>query len=153
MLMTSTDVSKAQWDSDTLIFRYQSPAPLAMEWLSLAFSANNRLRFIDAPSHIPLKVVERLGKSKMECKCKEHRVEGCYEVKIQGMGWGQYSAEGVKIRGLVLDILDVFEEEGWTIYASVDQKVGGEGSGGGDTDTWHCCRPKGWVPGMPVYHN
>lgn len=133
VLMMSTDVSKVTWDTDTLIFRHQSPAPAACEWFSIAFSSSNRLRFIDAPASVYLPIVQRLGKNKVGIKCKEHRVEGCYEVKLAGLGWGSVNWDSAKLRLVLLDILEVMEEEGWTVYASIDQKVGGEREG--DTDT------------------
>jgi hypothetical protein len=151
VLMMSTDVSKSLWDTDTLIFRHQTPAPAKCEWFSVCFSSSNRLRFIDAPPSVYLPIVSSLNKWKIEVKCKESRVEGCYEVKLAGLGWGSVHAEQVKIKLALLDMLGVMEEEGWTVYASVDQKVGGEREG--DTDSWYCCRPMGWVKGAPVYHN
>ncbi|KAF2794556.1 hypothetical protein K505DRAFT_241875, partial [Melanomma pulvis-pyrius CBS 109.77] len=151
VLMVSTDISKMQWDTDTLIFRHQSPAPAPCEWFSVAFSSHNKIRFVDAPRDICMKIVERLGRRKVEVKCKEHKVEGCYEVKMSGLGWGLVSNEMMATRDMLLDMLECFEEGGWTVYASVDQKVGSQGEG--ETDTWHCCRPMGWTSGAPVYHN
>ncbi|KAF2005166.1 hypothetical protein P154DRAFT_518704 [Amniculicola lignicola CBS 123094] len=152
VLTMSTDVSKAQADTDTMIFRHQIPAPMRCEWFSLAFSGvgGNKIKLIDAPKEVSMRIVERLGKGKIQVSCKEHRVPGCYEIRLLGLGWSMMAGEMMKRRGVVLDLMECFEEEGWSVYASVDQKVGTENSG--DTDTWHCCRPVGWVKGGPVYH-
>jgi len=140
-----------QWDTDTLVFRHQSPPPAACEWFSVAFSSSSKIRFVDAPRDLCMKVVERLGKRKFELKCKEHSVEGCYEIKLSGMLWGLMSNEMMKTREMLLDMLECFEECGWTVYASIDQKVGSQQEG--ETDTWHCCKPLNWKSGAPVYHN
>ena len=53
-------------------------------------------------------------------------------------------------QAMLMDILDVFEEAGQTVYASVDQKVGKVAR---ETDVWHCCRLREWTCGALVYDN
>ena len=56
----------------------------------------------------------------------------------------------MRVRELLIALVEMLEEEGWSVYASIDQKSSG-GQGVSETDTWHCCRAKGWEKGMPVY--
>lgn len=56
----------------------------------------------------------------------------------------------MKSRVMVLKLLNTFEEHGFTVYASLDQKSSGEDAN--ETDSWHMSRPVGWTKGAPVYH-
>jgi hypothetical protein len=47
VLTLNTDVSKKVLEKDTLLFRYQYPAPAECEWASIAFSNIDRVKFID----------------------------------------------------------------------------------------------------------
>lgn len=144
--------------TDTLVFRHQMPAPAPQEWFSVVFQ-QNRFRFVDAPRALCLRVLEQLSAQKLEMKFKDHdKVEGCCEVKFTGtMRRGSpyldpvLNAGTMKARMMFLDLLGCVEENGWTLYASVEQNTRGDESG--MTDTWYCCRPVGWVEGSPVYHN
>ncbi|KAF2470811.1 uncharacterized protein BDR25DRAFT_225486, partial [Lindgomyces ingoldianus] len=136
MLTLTTDISKSPHDKDTLVFQHQTPAPAPCDWISIAFSGTNRLRFIDAPMELCEAVIKRLGKA-VEKHKRIPRVEGAYELKLQGVGWGVL-VDDLKTRWLVMDLLEVMEDWGWSVYASVDQKLGFE-----DKDSWHCYRVNG----------
>lgn len=75
---------------------------------------------------------------------------GVHEIKLDGSPWFCNGTKTMKVRELLLTFLEVLESEGWSVYASVDQKDAAQDYS--ETDTWHCCRPKGWVRGAPVYH-
>ena len=49
-----------------------------------------------------------------------------YEVKLRGTPWRAEGTETMAVRRLLLIMLEVLEEHGWTVYASTDQKNGGE---------------------------
>lgn len=74
----------------------------------------------------------------------------------------------MRVRELLLVLLESLEDEGWTVFASIDQKHGRDDYTETDTVSgsfpmivmtiltdgqWYCCRPKGWVKGAPLYHN
>lgn len=151
VLMLSTDISNVPWDADTLIFRHQAPAPAPCEWFSVVFSASNKLRFVDAPQELCTSVITRFITSKRELRHKEHKTDGCYELKFTDIGNAMVSNETVKTKVMFLDLLECFEQSGWTVYASVNQNTKHDNQG--MTETWYCCRPVGWVEGAPVYHN
>jgi hypothetical protein len=69
-------------------------------------------------------VVSRLGLGRVQ----DHRshARGVYEVKLRGSPWMATGTETMQARELLLIMLEVLEEHGWTVYASVDQKNGGE---------------------------
>lgn len=47
VLMLSTDISKKNWDKDTLLFRHQVPSPAECDWCCIGFSKTDRIKFID----------------------------------------------------------------------------------------------------------
>jgi len=56
-----------------------------------------------------------------------------HEIKCRGYPWYASGEDTIKVREMVLILMEVLEEEGWTVYASIDQQ-----SNGGDlseTDT------------------
>jgi hypothetical protein len=48
VLTLSTDISKKNWDKDTLLFRHQVPSPAECEWCCIGFSKTDRIKFIDS---------------------------------------------------------------------------------------------------------
>jgi hypothetical protein len=58
---------------------------------------------------------------------------GVYEIKCYGSPWLASGEETMRAREMLLILMEELEEEGWTVYASIDQ----ESSGGnyGETDT------------------
>lgn len=71
---------------------------------------------------------------------------------MKGYPWISGSEEGMKMRGLLLQLLGVLESQGWTLYARVDHSEGSGGEGVGETDSWYVVREVGWVEGMRVWH-
>lgn len=52
----STDISKNEYDKDTILFRHQEPAPAECDWGCIAFSKKDRLRFLNRKSFpLPMK--------------------------------------------------------------------------------------------------
>ncbi|KAH7125586.1 hypothetical protein B0J11DRAFT_433796 [Dendryphion nanum] len=148
VLMISTSISKKEMEKDTLLFRHQTPAPAPCDWAAIGFSKNDRIRFIDAPPEIADSLAARLGSHWV----KERTLigPGVHEFKLDGSPWWANGTKVMEVREMLLTFLEVLESEGWTVYASVDQKDGGQNYT--ETDTWHCCRLKSWTQGAPVYH-
>jgi len=150
ILSLSTDVSKKTKDKDTLIFRYQNPPPKPRDWICVAFSKKDRLRVMDAPAELLDAIYEGIQDQIQEKE--SHPMSDVWEVKLKGWPW--YSGRGDDImnaRRLLLRLFALLESHGFTVYASVDQKADLD-SEKSETDTWHCCRPKDWEAGAPVYH-
>lgn len=150
VLTLNTDISKTSWDKDTLVFRHQTPAPAPCDWCSIAFSKMDRLRFIDAPVQLYQSLPSRLGPQWI--KSQEELAPGVWEMKLHGYPWAATGTETMRVRELLLVLVETLEEEGWSVYASIDQKASG-GEQRSEADTWYLCRPKGWVRGAPVYHH
>jgi hypothetical protein len=149
VLSINTDISKTPTDKDSLLFRYQSPAPAPREWGVVAFSRVDRLRVIDfcaSPSTDPLiaMLTERLGKEWID-KQSEY-APGVWEYKLNGYPWQATGKDTMRVRELLMVLVECLEEEGWSVYASIDQK-----SVEGECDTWFCSRAVGWERGMGVY--
>lgn len=151
VLMMSTDIANVPWDTDTLVFRHQLPAPAKCEWFSVVFSSQHKLRFVDAPRDLCMSVVARFISNKRELRHKNHKIDGCYEIKLTDMGLAIASNENMRTKVMFLDLLDCLQQSGWTVYASINQNTKSDSQG--MTDTWYISRPVGWTQGAPVYHN
>lgn len=122
------------------------------------------------PPEVHRLVVSKIGRGWIQ---SQHIAAPSYsEIKLSGSPWSSSGTDTMRARQLLLSLLGALEEEGWSVYASIGQKNGNRDNHG-DTDTvscsnyslfgvvlrcadhvqWHCCRPKGWVKGTPVYHN
>jgi hypothetical protein len=148
LLTLNTDISKSALDKDTLLFRYQNPLPAPHEWCVVSFSRQDRLRFMDAPPSLYESFPSRVGAHWISESLLHS--QGVWEYKLKGYPWQASGEETMRVRELLIALVEMLEEEGWSVYASIDQKSSG-GQGYSETDTWHCCRAKGWEKGMPVY--
>lgn len=148
VLYIATDISQNMDDKDNLFFRHQSPPPQPREWFSITFSRGDRLRLIDAPQQVVQDVIEVVG-SEVQ-KHEPYRLEGVYEIKLQGYPFMASGGRTMVSRNLCLKLFTALEKNGYTVSASMDQKYGGQYDT--ETDTWHMSRPLGWVEGAPVYH-
>jgi hypothetical protein len=132
VLMLNTDVSKNLSDKDTLLFRYQSPAPAPCDWCSISFTRLDRIRLIDTPPEIVHTLPARLGPEWVD-KQSEY-APGIQDIKLRGYPWSASGKETMRVRELLLTMLETLEEEGWTVYASIDQS-GGANQQSSETDT------------------
>jgi hypothetical protein len=64
-----------------------------------------------------------------------------FEFKLKGWAWSEVGEKAVKVRRLVLGIIETMERFGWRSYTTL-QKRGQEKVRG--TDTWFFVREKGW---------
>ncbi|KAK5115551.1 hypothetical protein LTR62_001210 [Meristemomyces frigidus] len=138
ILYSSTDISRKTNDKDNLFFRFQPrpPPTVPVEWFSLTFSRGDRLRLIDCPAELRQAIVAALA-----YKTQSHgpyRIPGVYELKFTGHPFMALGGESMDARLLVLKLLDVLQRGGWRVYASIDQKYGGENAN--ETDTWQICQ-------------
>jgi hypothetical protein len=148
ILYIATDLSRNPGDKDNLFFRQQIPAPAPCEWFSVTFSKGDRLRLIDAPQQVVQTTIAAL--KPLVQSHQPYSVSGVHEVKLNGYPFAAAGGATMVSRNVALNLFQVFEQNGFTLYASIDQKYGGEH--GQETDTWHVSRPQGWQPGAPVYH-
>ena len=132
ILTLNTDVSKNVNDKDTLLFRYQSPAPTPCDWCSISFSRSDKIRLIDAGPEVCHALPAKLGP---EWVSKQSQyAPGIQEIKLHGYPWSTSGKETMRVRELLLTMLETLEEEGWTVYASIDQSTSG-GQNTSETDT------------------
>lgn len=138
VLMLSTDISKKISDKDTLMFRHQVPPPVDCHWCCIGFSRTDRIKFIDGkcplrhevlglslvtvPPAVYDKFITCLGRSRVQDHSQHS--PGVYEAKLHGSPWWANGTFTMEVRQLLLKLLEVLESEGWTVYASVDQKNG-----------------------------
>lgn len=62
---------------------------------------------------------------------------------MKGISWWANGEATMRVRELLIILLEVLECEGWTVYASIDQKNGGENNTETDTVsiTYTLCDP------------
>lgn len=85
IMTASTDVSKKQFDKDTLVFRHQpAPSPPSI-WCAISFNQSDRLRVIGAPPEL-VTAFQGLLKSMgmLQDELWKDRPRGAYEFKIYG---------------------------------------------------------------------
>jgi len=149
VLQASTDISKKNLAKDTLLFRFQSPPPLPCTWFSISFNKLDRLRLIGAPNEVIEHVARMLGPLLQKRSWKQ---PGAYEFKLKGYPWLADGEETVSTR-ILLRLLEILENNGFSLYASINQNTGTQGKHStSETDSWYCRRQISWVPGAPVFH-
>lgn len=117
----------------------------------ISFNQSDRLRLIGADQELIDSfrgMLKSLGK--LQDMYWKDQVLNAFEFKLYGYPWRETGEETMVTRLLVLKILETLEKQGWSLYASIDQNQGSEGSS--ETDSWFCVRQKGWVPGSSVFH-
>jgi len=144
ILQASTNVTKVEYDKDTLIFRKQEMPPPETDWIAISFNQSNRLRLIGANTQLICAFRTMLKGTKLlrgeGWKDKSRRT---WEFKIQGAPWIASGEEKMVVKLLLLKLVETLERQGWSLYASVDQNAASVGPSG-KTDSWYCSRKKGW---------
>jgi hypothetical protein len=133
VLTLNADVSTNASDKDTLLFRHQVPSPAPCEWCSITFSRNDRLRFVGDCVEVYQDLSTKLGPQWI--KSYDQRTPGVHEIKFHGFPWAATGKETMKARELLLVLLETLEEQGWTVYASIDQHSEYTGANRSSTDT------------------
>ncbi|KAJ4336926.1 hypothetical protein N0V95_008475 [Ascochyta clinopodiicola] len=149
VLSLNTDVSKNADDKDSLIFRHQSPAPAPCDWCSISFSRGDRIRLIDASPEVCQALPVRLGQEWVT-KVSEY-APGIQDIKLHGYPWTASGKDTMRVRELLLTMMETLEEEGWTVYASIDQSVsGGQNTSEADTIPEHQHASANDMPRIPT---
>ncbi|KAK9482219.1 hypothetical protein V1527DRAFT_34259 [Lipomyces starkeyi] len=149
ILQASVDISKKEYDKDTLLFRYQQPPPPSCIWISISFDRGDLLHLIDAPQDLGRLLVQAYGE-----KVQNYQFKGSvFEIKFRGNPWRAYGTDTVQTRLILLTLLECLEQQGFSLYASIDQDNGlGGDSHSSEADTLFCNRQADWTPGAPIYH-
>ncbi|WFD19832.1 hypothetical protein MCAP1_002072 [Malassezia caprae] len=156
VMTISTDLSKKTEDKDSLIFRHQSPPPPACEWMSVSFSNWGTIRLYDAPNELITSLARDLAPV-LSSKTAYQHSPGVAELRCVGTPWYAHGKATMMSRQIALQMVMTLEQHGFTVYASIDQKLNVDDRRQGhftfsETDTWHVCRTVDWRPGMPVFH-
>jgi hypothetical protein len=144
ILQASTNVSKMEYDKDTLIFRKQETPPPETDWIAISFNQSNRLRLIGANTQLICAFRTMLKGTKLfRGEGWKDKSRKTWEFKIQGSPWIASGEEKMVVKLLLLKLVETLERHGWSLYASVDQNAASMGPSG-KTDSWFCKRKKGW---------
>ncbi|KAM5433672.1 hypothetical protein McanCB56680_005752 [Microsporum canis] len=134
---------------DSLFFRYQQPAPPPCIWTSISFHNSDRLRIVDAPTGFGLILADALGPDVENCQVKGTM----FEIKLHGNPWRAVGTKTVQTRVILLAVMDVLEQQGFSLYATINHNSRrSKDSSTAEADTWYCNRRLDWKPGEFVYH-
>lgn len=146
VLRKVTNVLKMKPDRSVFLFRHQHQLPAPCEWMSIIFSGPSGLRFIDGPPDIIEAMSLVLSRSlQRHGPCNE---PGVYEMSMQGHPWWGYGRNGGAALGsqwILSELLHVLEANGFTLHASIDERMGLMQSSRSSAGIWHCCRVQGWT--------
>jgi hypothetical protein len=153
ILTAATDISKKEFDKDTLIFRKQPVLP-PVSWLGISFVAGDKIRLVGAPQSLVVAFRSLLQSTRHLQEDRLYdQMAGCWQFKLNGYPWHAKGEETMSTRLLVLRIIETLEGFGWSLYASIDQWNGpGSSSSSSETDCWYCVKAEDWIPGKPVFH-
>lgn len=130
-LLQAADVSKSEFDKDTLFFEKGNPDPDA-ELFAMSFNMNDRLRLIEGASLAGC--IEEAIRSQWD-KGIQHKQDyyGSIEYKLSGNPWFASGSETVYSRMLLCQVLANVRAKGYKLYASVDISTGTKGM---DLESW-----------------
>jgi hypothetical protein len=118
--------------------------------MSISFDGGDLLHLIDAPQELGHALVQAYG-----AKVQRYTIHGSvFEIKFRRYPWWPNGTDTVQTRGMLLTLLECLEQQGFGLYASIDQTNQSAGdSDRREADTWFCTRQADWTPGTPVYHS
>ncbi|KAL1874874.1 hypothetical protein Daus18300_003415 [Diaporthe australafricana] len=153
VLQAAVDVSRKDLEKDSLVFRYQDPHPPRCDWLSISFDCADKMKIVDAP---PGDLTEAIvAEFQANHRLKSHELENDrLKLKFHGRPWQAQGEECVGTKMLLLSMLEILEQFGYSLYASINQVSYGGSSGFevAGADVLIVTRQKGWTPGMPIWH-
>ncbi|KIV97911.1 hypothetical protein PV10_01611 [Exophiala mesophila] len=152
ILMVSTNISKNEYDQDTMFFRKQLTPPPPSEWIAISFNRKDRLRLIGAPQEVIAGftgVLQRMNLF-LDGQLKDQQ-NNMYEFRCTGHPWKAMAEETMTTRQLFLKMLETLERHGFSLYASLNQNNGDEDDSQ-QAESWYCVRDRDWVENKPVFH-
>jgi hypothetical protein len=156
IVKVATDVSSKPSDKDSILLRYQNPIPSKKLWMSLGFMQGDLLVISDPPPETSGSGFNFLGNliRNLGDKVQRHRSlpNNSYEIKFKGYPWLANGEDAVKQRLLLIQLLEILEVHGWSLYTSVriDSRPNAEQFSA--ADSWICQKDIDWAEGIPVYH-
>lgn len=138
-------------EPDTLVFRHQEPAPPPCDWLSISFDVSDKIKILDAPHpDMAAAIVAAMKGFDLRSHEVESRPNSRLKLKFFGRPWEPSGTGTVRLRLLLLSLLDVLERFGFSLYASIDQCNDVDNSG--EADVLIVVKQKDWIAGLPVFH-
>ncbi|KAF5343992.1 hypothetical protein D9758_012924 [Tetrapyrgos nigripes] len=128
VVYAATDVIQGKDEKDTTVFRYQSP-PLRNV---------PGLKFVNAPEEV-INTASQAFSSKIQ-RQQWKTSETTYKIKFHGYPFSSDSDSAVLGREMAVHLLEILEQNGFTLYVSLNQTdvPHGEDNAGLGSDTWYC---------------
>ncbi|KAL3429276.1 hypothetical protein BDV09DRAFT_200762 [Aspergillus tetrazonus] len=109
--------SQSYGQGDSLVFHRQHPQ--SRSWLCVSFDSADLLHLLNAPAELTTFILASFG-DRIE-KCNKDFVSGNFELKFKGNPWTKTGAKGaVQCRLILLDLMQCFEEHGYTMCTALD---------------------------------
>ncbi|RDW64520.1 uncharacterized protein DSM5745_09931 [Aspergillus mulundensis] len=116
---------KSYGQGDSLIFHRQQPQ--VHSWLCISFDSSDLIHLLNAPTELATSLISSFG-DRIE-KCNKDFVSGTFELKVRGNPWTRNSGKGaVQSRLLALDLMQILEEQGYSMATALDIDHGDGGS-------------------------
>ncbi|KAK0732851.1 hypothetical protein B0T21DRAFT_291396 [Apiosordaria backusii] len=157
-LVTSAICSRRYTAKDTLIFRQNSHSSSTLpaqpvEWLGLATAFYDKIRIVYDAKPVRRSGVEadhdHLGVIIMNLKKMLESLDyfekgdwshDSFEFKLKGRPWRSRGEATIKMRLMVLKLLETMESMGWRVYTTILQRTGTDEDR--MTDTWYFVRTR-----------
>lgn len=154
IMTASTDISRKEYDKDMLIFRRQAVPPPPASWMAMSFKNGDKIRLLGAPQQLAHAMAGMLASMRaLQAQSVKNAAAGQFEFKLHGYPWQASGEATMQARLLILRMMEVLEQHGWSLYASIDQNNGPSGdSGYTETDAWYCVKSSDWTPGSIILH-
>lgn len=154
ILTASTDISRKISDKDTLLFRKQPVPPPTATWVTISFKSDDKLRFLGAPPELLNAFASTFSSNRvLRSHAAKDSAANYYQFNLMGYPWRAHGEDTMRARLLILQMVELLETHGWSLYASIDQKSSTSDSSYGETDVWYCIKSADWVPGSIVLHH
>lgn len=131
-LLQAADVSKKEFDKDTLFFEKGIPDP-DVDLFAISLNMGDRIRIIDAPSSITSVVRDAIQTQWQKGIQDQREYCGAVEFKLCGNPWYPDGSETVYGRMLLCQMIANIRAKGYKLYGSVDISTGNKGM---DLESW-----------------
>jgi len=131
-LLQAADVSKKEFDKDSLFFEKGIPDPDA-HMFAISFNMGDRIRLIGAPSQFTAVVKDAIQSQWSQGIQDQREYYGSMEFKLSGNPWYPNGAEAVYGRMLLCQIIANIRAKGYKLYGSIDISSGHKGM---DLESW-----------------
>ncbi|KAM0439324.1 hypothetical protein ACHAQK_006433 [Fusarium lateritium] len=145
MLYAPIEVTNRLSTADALIFRQLSYIPFPSEWISISFHRGDKLKILNHP---PTDLCAEVVATFITDIQKHEVTPGRTKIKFKKFPWGPTGYNDVETQLKLLNLLEVVERHGFTLYARTTARYSNETS---ESNVLVFQRRRDWMRGTPLY--